>query len=65
LAVGLFAGVLVAGPRQLLRNRYVWSGAAIALILWGPGSPQVLLVSPPLAPVWIAGLVKFFRDHLG
>lgn len=95
LAVGLFAGVVVAGPRQLLRNRYVWFGAAIALVLWAPwiawqaghGWPQldvarsvttggstsseawwlivpfqVLLVSPPLAPVWIAGLVRLFRD---
>jgi 4-amino-4-deoxy-L-arabinose transferase-like glycosyltransferase len=36
LAIGLFAGVLVAGPRRLLRNRHVWSGAAIALVLWVP-----------------------------
>jgi 4-amino-4-deoxy-L-arabinose transferase-like glycosyltransferase len=95
LAVGLFVGVVVTGPRQLLRNRYVWSGVAIALVLWAPwiawqathGWPQldvsrsvaagastsseawwaivpfqVLLVSPPLAPVWIAGLVRLFRD---
>jgi hypothetical protein len=95
LAAGLLAGVVVAGPRRLLRNRYVWSGAALALALWSPwlvwqaahdwpqlevarsiaggGSTssqpwwaivpfQVLLVSPPLAPVWIAGLVRLFRD---
>jgi 4-amino-4-deoxy-L-arabinose transferase-like glycosyltransferase len=95
LAAGLLAGVVVAGPRQLLRNRYVWCGAAIALVLWAPwiawqashGWPQLdvarsvaagrsasseawwaivpfqlLLVSPPLAPVWIAGLVRLFRD---
>lgn len=95
LAAGLLAGVVVAGPRRLLRNPYVWSGAAIALALWSPwivwqashGWPQldvsrsiaegasasseawwaivpfqVLLVSPLLAPVWIAGLVSLFRD---
>jgi 4-amino-4-deoxy-L-arabinose transferase-like glycosyltransferase len=95
LAVGLAAGVLIAGPRRLLRNPYVWGAAAIALVLWSPwiawqasnGWPQLdvsraiaqggstsseawwaivpfqlLLVSPLLAPVWIAGLVSLFRD---
>ena len=95
LAVGLLAGVAIAGPRRLLRNRYVWGGAAIALLMWMPwivwqadhdwpqidvsrdiaagGSTssepwwaivpfQLLLISPLLAPVWIAGLVALFRD---
>jgi 4-amino-4-deoxy-L-arabinose transferase-like glycosyltransferase len=95
LAAGLLAGVAITGPRGLLRNPYVWAGAAIALALWSPwivwqanhGWPQigvsraiaqggstsseawwaivpfqVLLVSPLLAPVWIAGLVRLFRD---
>src|SRR4051794_15509039 len=94
LAVGLLAGVAVAGPRRLLRTPYVWGGAAIAAVLWSPwllwqadhdwpqldvsrsiaagGSTssqpwwavvpfQLLLVSPLLAPVWIAGLVVLFR----
>jgi 4-amino-4-deoxy-L-arabinose transferase-like glycosyltransferase len=95
LALGLLAGVAIAGPRSLLRNRYVWAGGAVALALWSPwllwqldhGWPQIdvsrsiaqggstsseawwavvpfqfLLVSPFLAPVWIAGLVKLLRD---
>ena len=95
LAAGMLAGVVIAGPRRLFRNPYVWSGAAIALVLWSPwiiwqadhGWPQIdvshrspsggstssepwwaivpfqfLLVSPVLAPVWIAGLVGLFRD---
>ena len=94
LAFGLLAGVVIAGPRRLLRNPYVWAGVAIALVLWSPwiawqasnGWPQldvsrsiadggstssepwwaivpfqVLLASPPLAPLWIAGLVSLFR----
>jgi 4-amino-4-deoxy-L-arabinose transferase-like glycosyltransferase len=95
LALSLLAGVAIAGPRRLLRNRYVWLGAVIALALWSPwliwqadhGWPQVdvsrsiaeghsassepwwaivpfqfLLISPLLAPVWIAGLVRLFRE---
>jgi 4-amino-4-deoxy-L-arabinose transferase-like glycosyltransferase len=95
LAVGMLAGVVIAGPRRLLRNPNVWLGGAIAIALWMPwilwqadhGWPQVevsrsiakghsassepwwavvpfqvLLVSPVLAPVWIVGLVRLFRD---
>jgi Dolichyl-phosphate-mannose-protein mannosyltransferase len=95
LVAGLAAGVAIAGPRSLLRDRWVWAGAGIAFALWLPwlvwqaahGWPQLevsqaiasggsasseprwallpyqlLLVSPLLAPVWIAGLVRLFRD---
>ena len=95
LAVGLLAGVAIAGPRRLIRSPWVWAGAGIAFAMWlpwlvwqtGHGWPQVdvsreiaaggstsseprwavlpfqlLLVSPFLAPVWIAGLVRVFRD---
>jgi 4-amino-4-deoxy-L-arabinose transferase-like glycosyltransferase len=96
LAVGLLAGVALAGPRRLLRNPYVWLGGAIAVALFSPwliwqanhGWPQLdvarsiaeghsgssepwwavvpfqfLLISPLLAPVWIAGLVRLFRNR--
>lgn len=36
LALGMLAGVAIAGPRRLLANPCVWSGAAIALVLWSP-----------------------------
>jgi 4-amino-4-deoxy-L-arabinose transferase-like glycosyltransferase len=95
LALGLIAGVLISGPRHLLRSPYLWLGAALALLLFLPwliwqadhGWPQVdvsrsiaggestsseawwaivpfqfLLISPVLAPVWIAGLLRLFRD---
>lgn len=94
LAAGLLAGVLIAGPRDLLRNRWVWGGAAIALVLWSPwiawqashGWPQLavsrsiaagnstssepwwsivpfqlLLASPLLAPVVVAGFLRLLR----
>lgn len=95
LAAGILVGVVLSGPRTLLRSPYVWGGAAVAVALWAPwliwqaghGWPQLevsrsiaaggsassepwwavipfqfLLVGPPLAPVWIAGLVRLFRD---
>jgi 4-amino-4-deoxy-L-arabinose transferase-like glycosyltransferase len=95
LALALLAGVLISGPRRLLRNPYVWLGAALALVLFSPwliwqadhGWPQIdvsraiargesasseawwavvpfqfLLISPLLAPIWIAGLIRLFRD---
>jgi 4-amino-4-deoxy-L-arabinose transferase-like glycosyltransferase len=95
LALGMLAGVAIAGPRRLLANPHVWSGAAIAFVLWSPwlvwqadhGWPQIdvsreiaaggstsseawwaivpfqaLLVGPLLAPVWVAGLVRLFRE---
>jgi hypothetical protein len=94
LLLGLGAGLLVVGPRHLLRSAWLWGGAIVALLLWTPwliwqarhGWPQLdvsssiaaggsassqprwallpfqfLLVSPVLAPVWIAGLVALLR----
>jgi 4-amino-4-deoxy-L-arabinose transferase-like glycosyltransferase len=92
---GTLAGVLISGPRPLLRSSWVWAGIAVAVLMWLPwlvwqadrGWPQlevadniaaggstsseprwaflpfqILLVSPFLAPVWIAGLVRMLRD---
>jgi 4-amino-4-deoxy-L-arabinose transferase-like glycosyltransferase len=94
LLAGLGVGLLVAGPRQVLRGGWLWLGIVLALALWAPwliwqaryGWPQLdvsssiasggstssqprwallpyqlLLVSPVLAPVWIAGLVALLR----
>jgi 4-amino-4-deoxy-L-arabinose transferase-like glycosyltransferase len=96
LLVGLVAGLLLAGPRSLLRSPVPWVAALVALVLglpylvwqarhgWpqldvassiasgGSGSsasrpvfvPLVLLqVGPWLAPVWLAGLVRLWRDR--
>lgn len=94
LLVALGVGVVVVGPRRLLRSGWLWAGLVIAVVLWCPwlswqarhGWPQLdvsssiaaggsassqprwallpfqfLLVSPVLAPVWIAGLVALLR----
>jgi 4-amino-4-deoxy-L-arabinose transferase-like glycosyltransferase len=95
LAVALLAGVVIAGPRELLCSPWVWAGAAVALAVWAPwliwqareGWPQldvaesineggsvsseprwallpfqVLLLSPLLVGVWVAGLWRLLRD---
>jgi 4-amino-4-deoxy-L-arabinose transferase-like glycosyltransferase len=94
LLLGLGAGVVIVGPRGILRSRWVWGGLGAAVLLWSPwliwqgqhGWPQLkvssaiasggskssqprwalipfqfLLVSPVLAPVWVAGLVALLR----
>lgn len=95
LLVALAVGVVLAGPRRLLRSPWLWGGATVALLLWLPnalwqqanGWPQLelaraisdgssgtsadrwvflpfqlVLVSPFLAPVWLAGLWRLLRD---
>jgi 4-amino-4-deoxy-L-arabinose transferase-like glycosyltransferase len=92
-AVALLAGVLLAGPRDVLRRPPLWIGAAIALAIWAPNlwwqatndwpqlemtaairadaelggrvglvPSQLLLMGPPLAPIWIAGLWRLLRS---
>ncbi|SHN46888.1 glycosyltransferase family 39 protein [Cryptosporangium aurantiacum] len=36
LVIGLVGGLLIAGPRRLLRDRWVLAGGAIALLLFAP-----------------------------
>ncbi len=36
LAVALLAGVIIVGPRELLRSPWVWAGAGVALAIWAP-----------------------------
>ena len=95
LMVGLMVGLLVAGPRHVLRSPYLWIGGVVALALWAPylawqgahGWPelavsrsiavgksgtstpravfipdQLLNLGPVVAPVWVYGLIRLFRD---
>jgi 4-amino-4-deoxy-L-arabinose transferase-like glycosyltransferase len=93
LLSGLGIGVAVAGPRRVLRTRWLAAGVGIAVLLAAPvvlwqashGWPmltvaggiseddggenrllfvpmQLVLLSPVLVPVWIAGLVRPWRD---
>jgi hypothetical protein len=51
------------GWPQLDVSRAIASGGSTSSEAWWAVVPfQFLLVSPPLAPVWIAGLVRLFRD---
>ncbi|WP_345381751.1 glycosyltransferase family 39 protein [Pseudonocardia yuanmonensis] len=96
LLLGLLVGLVVAGPRQPLRDPWFWGAGLLALALWTPylawqavhGWPQlelsgaiaaggstssepwwlvvpfqVVLVSPLLVPVWVAGLVALWRSR--
>lgn len=95
LLFGVAVGVLAVGPREVLRSRWLWAGAALALALWTPhllwqagaGWPalevassvaggnsvsaeppaaflpfQLLLVSPVLVPIWLAGLHRLWHE---
>jgi 4-amino-4-deoxy-L-arabinose transferase-like glycosyltransferase len=53
LFFALVIGVLVVGPREVFASRWLWAGAAVALVLWAPnliwqathGWPQLELSS--------------------
>ncbi len=95
LLAALVVALLVTGPRDVLRSRWPWAAAAVALVLWAPnllwqathGWPQLelsaaiaggssgtsepwflflpfqlVLVSPLLVPLWLAGLWRLARD---
>ncbi|WP_410675968.1 glycosyltransferase family 39 protein [Amycolatopsis sp. cmx-4-68] len=93
LLSGLGIGVAVAGPRRVLRTRWLAGGVGIAVVLAAPvvlwqaahGWPmltvaggisaddglenrllfvpmQLVYLSPVLVPVWVAGLVRPWRD---
>ena len=51
------------GWPQIDVSRSIAAGGSTSSQPWWAIVPfQVLLVSPPLAPIWIAGLVRLFRD---
>jgi 4-amino-4-deoxy-L-arabinose transferase-like glycosyltransferase len=93
LLIGLAVGLLIAGPRRPLVNRWLWAGVGLAIVIALPtliyqatnGWPelhmanaistdkggddrvmyvpfQLILLGPPMVPIWIAGLVGLFRD---
>jgi hypothetical protein len=52
------------GWPQIDVSRSIASGNSASSEAWWAIVPfQVLLASPPLAPIWIAGLVRLFRDE--
>lgn len=92
LLIGLGVGLLAVGPRRTLVDRWLWAGAALALLIGAPNLVyqlthelpqadmagaiaddkgaesratfvpfQLILIGPPLAAIWIAGLVGLLR----
>ncbi|MEE6263115.1 glycosyltransferase family 39 protein [Plantactinospora sonchi] len=92
LLAGLGIGLLTVGPRRVLRDRHLWAGVGIALLIGVPNLVyqlghempqaemagaiaddrgaesrttfvpfQIILIGPPLAAVWIAGLIGLLR----
>jgi Dolichyl-phosphate-mannose-protein mannosyltransferase len=94
LAVALAAGLLIAGPRRVFADRWLWLGAVLALLLWLPNllwqidhhwpqltmahrisavdgvsnrvnavPLQLLMFTPLLAAILVAGLVRLLRPN--
>ena len=70
LIIAVVVALAVGGPREAFRSRWFYAGGALALALWSRTSAswwlivpeQFVLVSWYFSPVWIAGLVRLFRD---
>jgi 4-amino-4-deoxy-L-arabinose transferase-like glycosyltransferase len=74
LWIGAALAAVLAAPFLIWQAAHGWPQLTVASNIAGGGSTssqprwaivpfQVLLVGPPLAPVWIAGLVRLFRDN--
>lgn len=92
--LSLAVGLVLAGPRTVFRDRYLWGGAVAAAVVGLPNLlyqathdfvaldmasgiaafhgdadragillSQLTLAGPLLVPVWVAGLVRLFRDR--
>ncbi|MFI6509073.1 ArnT family glycosyltransferase [Streptosporangium sp. NPDC050855] len=67
LVICLVAGLLVAGPRRVLRGRYLLAGVAVAALVAGPGLvwqalngwPQFAMAQSMSEPFGVASVINF------
>jgi 4-amino-4-deoxy-L-arabinose transferase-like glycosyltransferase len=93
---GVVVGLLLTPERKAFKERWIWTGGALAMLIWMPNviwnihhhwpflelmanvrrsgrdvalSPvafvmqQILFMSPQTAPVWLCGIVWYFRGQ--
>jgi hypothetical protein len=70
--VGLVLAVLLTPARKYLKSPWLWAGAAVAFVIHerdvsigraeGYLTDQLLITNPFMIPVWISGLLFYFRE---